>query len=154
MREIYWLIAEALPFCAKNAEKDMILGIGTDIVEIARIEHILYRREGAFLRRCFTPQEQSEAESFPLLPRRAAFLAKRFAAKEAAAKAFGTGFDGRFGLKDIGVERGAGGAPSLVFYGGALRVMAGLCSSGVRAHLSLSDDAGVALAFVVLEGCS
>jgi holo-[acyl-carrier protein] synthase len=135
-------------------KKSMILGIGTDIVVIARIENIIERRQSAFLRRCFTPQEQEGALRIAALSQRAAFLAKRFAAKEAAVKAMGTGFDGRFGPKDIGVERAENGAPRLVFYGAAFNVLQALAPEGVWAHLSLSDEGGAALAFVVLERCS
>ena len=125
----------------------MIVGIGTDIVRVARLEAGLARFGVRYAERILDGVEMDEFEA---AARKAHFLAKRFAAKEAAAKALGTGFRGTFGLRDIRVTHDGLGCPRLVLAGGAHAHAARL---GVRAmHITLSDEADYAVAFVILEG--
>ncbi len=125
----------------------MILGIGTDIVQVARLKAGLARFGERYARRILDAAEYGEFETSA---RPEHFLAKRFAAKEAAAKALGTGFRGTFGLRDIRVTHDSLGCPRLVLAGGAQAHAARL---GVRAlHITLSDEADYAVAFVILEG--
>ena len=125
----------------------MILGTGVDLVEIARMEAILARHGRRFAERILTP---GELAGFDCSRHQAAFLARRFAAKEACAKAFGTGFRDGLSLRHIGVDHDALGRPLLALTGEAAVRAArlGVCAS----HLSISDDRAYALAFVVLEG--
>ena len=124
----------------------MIVGIGTDIVSIERIQGALDRFGERFVKRVLTPQERVRFERTKL---KASHLAKRWAAKEAFSKAIGTGIHAPFKWHSITVGRDARGKP-LVVPDDAMR--AHLDSLGVaRAHVSLTDDAGVAMAFVVLE---
>jgi len=123
----------------------VIYGIGTDIVAIARMEASLARFGDKFARRILTKQEmQGFAESASP----ASFLAKRFAAKEAAVKALGTGFRDGISLGQISISNNDHGKPILSFSGRALAV----CDSlGVgEGHLSLSDEKDYAIAFVTL----
>ncbi len=125
----------------------MIVGIGTDIVRVARLEVGLARFGRRYVERIL---DKVEAAEFDAAARQAHFLAKRFAAKEAAAKALGTGFQGAFGLRDIRVAHDTLGCPRLVLSNGA-RLRAD--QLGVTAvHLTLSDEADYAVAFVILEG--
>jgi holo-[acyl-carrier protein] synthase len=125
----------------------MILGLGTDMIEIARIEHSLTRYGDAFLRRIYTPAEiaycrqkrKTSAESF----------AARFAAKEAAAKALGTGISRGVTWCEIEVQRLPGQRPTLLLSGRAAAIAAHL---GVRhLALSLSHTRELAIATVVAE---
>ena len=129
----------------------MILGIGTDIASIERIGAALDRHGGRFEARTFTPEEIALANSRPA--NRAATLAKRWAAKEACAKALGCGIAQGIALTDIAVARDGLGAPSLVLSGGAAERLAAITPAGhtARLHLSLSDDAPFALAYVMIE---
>ncbi|WP_111412323.1 holo-ACP synthase [Billgrantia lactosivorans] len=125
----------------------MILGIGTDIARIARFEAAMARHGERFPARLLGELEREQLER---RADRAAFLAKRFAAKEAFVKALGTGL--RHGMRwaEIQVASDALGRPSLMLSGRAHELAT---TAGVRAiHLSLSDEAEVALAMVVLEG--
>lgn len=128
----------------------MILGIGTDIASIDRIEDCLARHGTRFENRIFTKTELRFAKSRRL---KAATLAKRFAAKEACAKALGTGFTKGVAFRDIAVQTDKAGKPSLALKGGALKRLKSLTPKGQKAvlHLSLTDDAGFAAAFVVIE---
>jgi len=123
-----------------------IYGIGTDIVSIARIQSIWDRFGDAFAKRILTPNELTE---FSKNANPVAFLAKRFAAKEAFVKALGTGFRRKgLWLTDIGVKNNALGKPELDLMGFASKE---LKQSGiVEAHLSLSDERDFAVAFVIL----
>ncbi|WBA83640.1 holo-ACP synthase [Endozoicomonas sp. GU-1] len=123
----------------------MIVGIGTDIVRIDRIERSLSRLGEAFARRILTDHELSQWQQRSSSP---AWLAKRFAAKEAVAKAFGTGI-GKLSFRHIEVRNNASGAPELFLsdYGLELQQQRGV----KRLHLSLSDEQDNAIAFVVLE---
>ena len=124
----------------------MIYGIGTDIVRIQRMADNLGRYGERFAARILTEQEMAV---FRESAQQAPFLAKRFAAKEAAAKAVGTGFRGGLSLRDIGVDNDALGKPVLAFSAHAREV---LQNRGVgHTHLSLSDESEYAIAYVVLE---
>lgn len=129
----------------------MILGLGTDLVNIDRIEAALARHEERFLARSFTPDEIALADARPAM--RAATLAKRWAAKEACAKALGTGIGRGFGLTDIEVIRDELGAPALVLHEGAAARLAQITPPGHAAalHLSLTDDLPWASATVIIE---
>jgi holo-[acyl-carrier protein] synthase len=125
----------------------MILGSGIDLVEIARIQRSVERYGARFLNRVFTPAEQEYC-----LRKRAAAesFAARFAAKEAAAKALGTGISRGVHWLEIEVVREPGGKPGVAFHGSAARIASGL---GVeRTALSLTHTAALAMASVLLEG--
>lgn len=123
----------------------MIVGIGTDIVRVDRIALSLNRMGDAFARRILTSYELSEWQS---RSSSAAWLAKRFAAKEAAAKAFGTGI-GKLSFQHIEVRNSASGAPELLLYDYGLELQSKKAVKWL--HLSLSDEQDNAIAFVVLE---
>jgi holo-[acyl-carrier protein] synthase len=129
----------------------MIIGIGTDLVEILRIETLLNQKGERFLNRIFTPSEQERAlkSAHP-----ASSLAKRFAAKEAVVKALGTGFRDGISLHDIEVANEPHGKPMLILTGKARETLDALTPSHhiSSLHLSLSDTASHALAFVLIEG--
>jgi holo-[acyl-carrier protein] synthase len=125
----------------------MIVGIGTDVVSIDRIAGVLERHGERFLDRILTAEERGR---YDRTKAKASHLAKRWAAKEAFSKAIGTGIHPPFTWKSIGVGRDPKGKPLVV---PAPEMAKHLEAMGVtRAHLSLTDDAGVAVAFVVLEG--
>jgi holo-[acyl-carrier protein] synthase len=128
----------------------MIVGIGSDLCNIERIESSLDRWGDKFLRRVFTEVEQAKAASRPNT--RAGTLAKRFAAKEAFSKAVGTGFRGGVHLKDIGVVNLPSGAPTLKLTGGAKARLDALAPEGhaIDIHLTMTDDYPWAQAFVIL----
>ncbi len=128
----------------------MIVGIGSDLCNIARIEKSLDRWGDKFLRRVFTEVEQAKAESRPHT--RAGTLAKRFAAKEAFSKAVGTGFKRGVHMKDIGVVNLPSGAPTLKLTGGAKVRLDALAPEGhaIDIHLTMTDDHPWAQAFVIL----
>jgi holo-[acyl-carrier protein] synthase len=125
----------------------MILGIGTDIIEVERVDR-LHRLHGErFLRLCFTDEEQAYAAARKNVGQH---LAARFAAKEAVMKALGTGWGRGVRWRDIGVTRKPGEAPRVELAGGAARRARAL---GVtRVHLSISHLRGEALAFAVADG--
>ena len=129
----------------------MIVGIGSDLCNIERIERSLERWGDKFLARVFTDVEQAKAASRPHT--RAGTLAKRFAAKEAFSKAVGTGFFQGVYMKDIGVVNLPSGAPTLALANGAAKRLAELTPPGHEAHihLTLTDDHPWAQAFVVIE---
>lgn len=123
----------------------MIYGIGTDIVRVARMQRNVDRYGEKFAQRILTEEELGE---YRRTPRPAQFLAKRFAAKEAAAKAMGTGFSNGLCFGHIGVAHDGAGKPLLQFTDYAAEFMAHHRIAQV--HLSLSDEAEYAVAFVVL----
>ena len=129
----------------------MIVGIGSDLCNIERIERSIDRFGAKFLNRVFTEIEQAKAASRPHT--RAGTLAKRFAAKEAFSKAVGTGFKRGVFMKDIGVVNLPSGAPTLDVTGGAWARLDALTPSGhaMHVHLTMTDDHPWAQAFVVLE---
>ncbi|MCB5186991.1 holo-ACP synthase [Methylobacillus caricis] len=124
----------------------MIYGIGTDIVEVVRIEQSLAKFGEAFAQRILNVSEWQEYEQSRV---KARFLAKRFAAKEAFAKALGTGIRGPATFENIGISHDELGKPILVL---AAELQALLDAQGiVGQHLSISDEKALAAAFVVLE---
>lgn len=124
----------------------MIFGIGTDIVEVARIDEVWQRHGRRFAARILAGAELSELDGHAAPAR---LLAKRFAAKEAFAKAVGTGIRGVVGFHSIAIGHDALGKPLLVF---DAALQAYLERIGVVAHhLSVSDERDTVVAFVVLE---
>ena len=128
-----------------------IIGLGSDLCNIERIEHSLSRFGERFLNRVFTETERAKAGKHPFT--RAGTLAKRFAAKEAYSKAVGTGFKRGVFMKDIGVVNLPSGAPTLALTGGAKERLDALVPPGHRAHihLTMTDDHPFAMAVVVIE---
>ena len=128
----------------------MIIGIGSDLCNIQRIERSLERFGERFLDRVFTDVEKAKAESRPHT--RAGTLAKRFAAKEAFSKAVGTGFKRGVYMKDIGVVNAPSGAPTLHLTGGAKARLDALAPEGhaLDIYLTMTDDYPWAQAFVIL----
>ncbi|MBA1145491.1 holo-ACP synthase [Ectothiorhodospiraceae bacterium WFHF3C12] len=124
-----------------------VVGIGTDIVAIARMRSALDRHGERFARRILAPEELEEWRRRGETP---GLLAKRFAAKEAAAKALGTGIAEGVTLKSITVAHDSLGKPRLALAAGAVERARAL--GVVDTHLSLSDEREFAVAFVVLEG--
>jgi holo-[acyl-carrier protein] synthase len=129
----------------------MIIGLGSDLCNIERIQASLDRFGERFENRVFTEIERAKASRRTLT--KAATLAKRFAAKEAFSKAVGTGFKAGVFMKDIGVVNARSGAPTLSLTGGAAQRLASLVPDGHEAvvHLTLTDDHPWAQAFVVIE---
>jgi len=128
----------------------MIVGLGSDIIDIRRIEATLGRYGDRFLDRVFTDIERQKSDRRRL---RAASYAKRFAAKEACAKALGTGFrDGVF-WRDMGVVNLASGRPTMALTGGAARQLARLLPEGhdARIDLTITDDFPQAQAVVIIS---
>ncbi len=129
----------------------MIIGLGSDLCNIERIQNSLDRFGTRFENRVFTETELHKAERRPYT--RAATLAKRFAAKEAYSKAVGTGFRAGVFMKDIGVVNSPSGAPTLALTGGAKARLDALLPDGhvAKVHVTLTDDHPWALALVVIE---
>ena len=125
----------------------MLRGIGTDIVRVARMEQNLSRYGRRFAARILHDMELVE---FDRSAQPARFLAKRFAAKEAAAKAFGTGFRDGLSLRHLRVDHDSLGRPLLSCSDKAAELMVHFAVSA--SHLSISDEEHYAVAFVVLEG--
>jgi len=128
----------------------VILGIGTDLVDIRRIERTIARHGDRFVHRIFTAIEQELAER---RADRAATYAKRFAAKEACAKALGTGFrDGVF-FRDLGVVNLPSGRPTMRLTGAALYRLQAIVPAGFEPHidLAITDEYPMAQAFVVIS---
>ncbi len=131
----------------------MIYGIGHDLTDIRRIEKMLTRFGARFLERCFADEEIAHARRRENGGLMAATLAKRFAAKEACAKAFGTGFRNGLTMKDIIVRTDVNGCPEIVLSKKGLAVLESKLPVNRRAsiHLSLTDEAPYAGAFIVIE---
>lgn len=129
----------------------MILGIGSDIVQIPRIEKTLERFGERFILRVYTDLERARAERRP--NQRAGTYAKRFGAKEACAKALGTGMSKGVFWRDMGVSNLPSGEPTMVLTGGAARRLAELTPPGFKPHIhvSLTDDYPLAVAFVIIS---
>jgi len=129
----------------------MILGLGSDLCNIERIENSLQRFGERFENRVFTEVERAKAAKRPYT--KAGTYAKRFAAKEAFSKAVGTGFKAGVYMKDIGVINAKSGAPTLDLKGGAKKRLDSMIPAGHRAHvhLTLTDDHPWAQAFVIIE---
>ena len=128
----------------------MILGVGSDLCDIRRIDETLNRFGERFAKRCFTEVERRKSDR---RAERAASYAKRFAAKEACAKALGTGMQDGVFWRDLGVVNLASGQPTMHLTGGAAKRLAAMTPAGfaARVHLSLTDDFPMAQAFVVIE---
>ena len=128
----------------------MIIGIGSDLIDIRRIEKTLDRHKSRFTDRIFTPIEQAKSDR---RAQRAASYAKRFAAKEACAKALGTGLSRGVFWRDMGVVNLPSGAPTMALTGGALKRLDALVPAGHRAHIhvTITDDFPLAQAFVIIE---
>jgi holo-[acyl-carrier protein] synthase len=128
----------------------VILGLGSDLCNIERIQASLDRFGDRFVDRVFTDIERAKADKRVMT--RAATFAKRFAAKEAFSKAIGTGFNQGVFLKDIGVVNLASGAPTLALTGGAKAKLDAMTPPGhaVDIHVTLADDHPWAQAFVIL----
>jgi len=129
----------------------MIIGLGNDICDIRRIERALARHGDRFIERVFTPLERRKAES-RTEKLRAGTYAKRFAAKEAAAKALGTGFRQGVFWRDLGVVNLSSGQPSLRLTGGAAKRLDAITPSGFGAQISLTmtDEYPYAQAIVII----
>lgn len=129
----------------------MIIGLGSDLCSIERIQNSLERYGERFEYRVFTEMERAKARRRPFTI--AGTYAKRFAAKEAFSKAVGTGFKRGVYMKDIGVVNAPSGAPTLALAGGAAKRLAELTPDGHEAfiHLTLTDDHPWAQAFVIIE---
>jgi holo-[acyl-carrier protein] synthase len=121
----------------------VIVGVGIDLVAVDRVERLLARHGARFLARCFVDGEA-------VRPGDAEHLAGLLAAKEAAFKALGTGWDSGVGWRTVAVRRTAAGVPGLELSG----VAATRCEAlgAARSHLTITHDAGVAVAVVILEG--
>jgi holo-[acyl-carrier protein] synthase len=128
----------------------MILGVGTDLIDIRRIERTLERFGARFVERVFTAAEQARAER---RSDRAAAYAKRYAAKEACAKALGTGFRQGVYWRDIGVGNRPSGQPVLQLTGGAADRLAVLTPAGMtpQVDLSLTDEPPFGHAVVIIS---
>ncbi len=128
----------------------MIIGLGNDLCDIAHIERTLARFGERFTQRCFTDIERAKSDRRRL---RAASYAKRFAAKAACAKALGTGLSRGVFWRDMGVVNLPGGKPTMALAGGAAKRLQQLVPDGHEAHIhvSITDDNGMAQAFVIIE---
>lgn len=129
----------------------MIVGLGSDLCNIERIQSSLDRFGERFEQRVFTDVERAKAARRPFT--RAGTYAKRFAAKEAFSKAVGTGFKAGVFMRDIGVVNASSGAPTLSLTGGAKARLDAMIPAGhaARIHLTLTDDHPWAQAFVIIE---
>jgi holo-[acyl-carrier protein] synthase len=128
----------------------MIIGIGSDLIDIRRIEKSLERHGQRFIQRIYTEVEQARSEG---RGGRAASYAKRFAAKEACAKALGTGLAEGVFWRDMGVVNLPSGKPTMALTGGAAARLAKILPQGHKAaiHLTITDDFPLAQAFVIIE---
>jgi holo-[acyl-carrier protein] synthase len=128
----------------------MIIGIGNDMIDIRRVERTIERYGERFLERVFTELERLKSDGRAA---RAASYAKRFAAKEACAKALGTGFRQGVFWRDMGVVNLPSGRPTLQLTGGAARALARLTPDGheIRIDLSITDDFPTAQAIVIIS---
>ncbi|MCP8895755.1 holo-ACP synthase [Shinella daejeonensis] len=128
----------------------MIIGIGSDLIDIRRVEKSLERFGTRFTERCFTEIERAKSDG---RRNRAASYAKRFAAKEACSKALGTGLAQGVFWKDMGVVNLPGGKPTMRLTGGALERLNALVPAGhePRIHITITDDHPLAQAFVIIE---
>jgi holo-[acyl-carrier protein] synthase len=128
----------------------MILGIGSDIIDIRRIERTLERFGERFIERVFTETERRKSDG---RANRAASYAKRFAAKEACSKALGTGFRAGVFWRDMGVINLSSGKPTMKLTGGALERLARITPAGMQAQIdiTLTDDDPQAQAIVIIS---
>ncbi len=128
----------------------MIIGLGSDLCDVRRIEQVLARHGDRFLDRIFTPAERAKAER---RANRAETYAKRFAAKEACAKALGTGLRAGVFWRDMGVVNLPGGRPTMQLTGGALERLKAITPKGCEARIevSLTDEGPTAQAIVIIS---
>ena len=128
----------------------MILGIGSDLIDIRRVEQSIEKFGERFLSRIFTDLERVKSDGRKA---RAASYAKRFAAKEACSKALGTGLNRGVYWRDMGVENLPGGKPTMRLTGGALKRLEEITPSGmvVQIDLTITDDFPLAQAFVIIS---
>ena len=128
----------------------MIVGLGSDLIDIRRVEKSLERFGERFTMRIFTDIERAKSDR---RHQRAASYAKRFAAKEACAKALGTGMARGVFWRDMGVVNLPGGKPTMRLTGGAATRLEELMPAGYRPviHLTITDDMPLAQAFVIIE---
>jgi holo-[acyl-carrier protein] synthase len=129
----------------------MILGLGSDLIDITRIARSIERYGDRFLNRCFTDIEKARAARRPLIAD--ASYAKRFAAKEACAKALGTGMRAGVFWRDMGVVNLPGGRPTMVLTGGALARLQAITPPGMAARidLTITDEPPLAQAMVIIS---
>jgi holo-[acyl-carrier protein] synthase len=128
----------------------MILGLGNDLIDIRRIEKAIERHGDRFLNRIYTDIERAKSDR---RAQRAASYAKRFAAKEACAKALGTGLNHGVYWRDMGVVNLPGGKPTMALTGGALKRLEKMTPPGTRAQidLTITDDFPLAQAIVIIS---
>ena len=128
----------------------MILGIGSDLVDVRRIERVIARHGDRFILRIFTEVERAKADRRST---RIETYAKRFAAKEACAKALGTGLRNGVFWRDMGVVNLPSGRPTLKLSGGALARLQAITPKGYEAqiYLTITDEGPIAQAFVVIS---
>jgi holo-[acyl-carrier protein] synthase len=128
----------------------MIIGLGSDLIDIRRIEKTLETHDRRFTERCFTDTERKKSDA---RHNRAASYAKRFAAKEACAKALGTGISNGVFWRDMGVVNAPSGKPSMHLTHGASEQLKKMLPEGHNAniHLTITDDFPWAQAFVIIE---
>ncbi|MEN3146682.1 holo-ACP synthase [Neorhizobium sp. IRAMC:178] len=128
----------------------MIIGMGSDLIDIRRVEKSIERFGERFTHRCFTEIERAKSDR---RQNRAASYAKRFAAKEACSKALGTGIAHGVFWKDMGVVNLPGGRPTMVLTNGAAERLASMMPAGHEAviHITITDEYPYAQAFVVIE---
>ncbi|MGB4107720.1 MAG: holo-ACP synthase [Alphaproteobacteria bacterium] len=131
----------------------MIIGTGSDLIDIRRVEKTLARFGDRFIKRCFTEIEQAKAERRRDAGTHIATYAKRFAAKEACSKALGTGFGGGVYMKDIGVVNTQAGKPILALTGGAKKRLDTMIPKGMKPviHVTITDEAPMAHVLVIIE---
>lgn len=131
----------------------MIIGMGSDLIDIRRVEKTLARFGDRFIHRCFTAEEIAKAERRRAAGTHIATYAKRFAAKEACAKALGTGFSHGVFMRDIGVINDPSGRPTLALTGGALARLQSLTPAGKTPtlHITITDEPPVAMVNVIIE---
>ena len=129
----------------------MILGLGSDLIDITRVARSIERFGDRFINRCFTDVEKARAARRPLIA--AASYAKRFAAKEACAKALGTGMRAGVFWRDMGVVNLPGGRPTMVLTGGALERLKAITPPGMTARidLTITDEPPLAQAMVIIS---
>ena len=128
----------------------MIVGIGNDLSDISRVAAVLEKYGDRFTHRCFTEIERAKSDR---RAQRAASYAKRFAAKEACSKALGTGMSWGVYWRDLGVVNLPSGKPTMKLTNGAARALSRLVPAGHEPliHLTITDDGGMAQAFVIIE---
>jgi holo-[acyl-carrier protein] synthase len=132
----------------------MIIGIGSDLIDITRVAKVIERHGDRFLDRIFTDAERARAARRAKSEKMVvATYAKRFAAKEACSKALGTGLSYGVYWRDMGVVNLPSGKPTMRLTNGAARVLASLVPKGHQPHihLTITDDGGMAQAFVIIE---